>query len=247
MIDKFLLQSGNFSGSEKIACVLSPYQTLSLPLESLPNLDVNKYKCSTTPVGTVEFVREYCRVFGLELPEPLGFPDFVEPYLNRNIRQGVLAEASEEEFVKPRDTVKLFTGSLKKDLAKSIDPSTRVWISEPTKFESEFRFYIQDTIQEPKVLGWSRYDDLEVTNPDPDFEMIARIANAFHQELGPNAYSIDIGWRPDIQKYSLIELNDAWSLGFYNNTDSQSNPPTSLEYSEMLVSRWYQILFCNLV
>ena len=64
--------------------------------------------------------------------------------------------------------------------------------------------------------------------------------------ISPGSYSIDIGWRPDLNCYSLVEINDGWSLGLYNPTDQQSNPPTRQQYADMLVARWRQILFCNI-
>ena len=63
----------------------------------------------------------------------------------------------------------------------------------------------------------------------------------------PGAYKVDIGGRCDLGRYCLVELNDAWALGLYENNDPQSNPPTRQQYADMLVSRWRQIVFCSLL
>jgi hypothetical protein len=159
-------------------------------------------------------------------------------------------EATLEDFVKPT-AIKLFTGDIKECLElKSpglISDNTSVWISQAVPFESEFRFYIHDFIGGGKIQGWSRYDDKPVRNPEPDFGLVEEIMGVLEANIAPGAYTIDIGWRPDLNRYCLVELNDAWSLGFYENSDPQSNPPTRQQYADMLVSRWRQILFCNLV
>lgn len=249
MDSKLLLQSGPYSTAEKTACSFSSYPIEYCPLEKLceRDWDVGRY----VPVGTVEFVREFCSVTGLDLPHPISYPDFDLDYLHRSLTVKHLSEARDGEFVKPCDQIKLFTGGIKseveglEDLDGVGDP--RVWVSERVPFESEFRFYVHDFVTGPKVIGWSRYDDLSVVNPEPDIGMVEDIAAEFHEQLGPNAYSVDIGWRPDIKRWSLVEVNDGWALGFYQSTDFQSNPPTRQGYADMLVARWVQIVFCNIV
>ena len=241
-----ILQAGNYMVSEKIACSFSRYRSLYFSFEKLCTLRPEDYRMVGVPVGTVEYTREYCRVMGISLPSALGYPDFLKPFLFRSIKQSTFSEAGIEDFVKPYSNVKLFTGSIKRNLVDFVKEDELVWVSERVPFESEFRFYIQDFVTGPKILGWSRYDDLEVRNPEPDMQLVENISQLYHKDLGPSAYSIDIGWRPDLQRYSLVEINDGWSLGLYKNSDPQSAPPCSYSYADMLVSRWNQILFCNL-
>lgn len=196
------------------------------------------------PVGSVEFVKKFCSHFNIFLPlESLSYCEPIRPYLRREIKRTTLGEADSSEFVKPIE-VKTFTGAVKNTL-RSLNPLIKVWSCPVVPFESEFRVYIQDYVSGPKVVGWTRYDDLECINPDPPIEWVKEIAQSVHNSIGPSAYSIDIGWRPDIQKYDVVELNDAWALGLYRNSDKQSSPPSNEDYAEMLISRWRQILFCN--
>lgn len=250
MIDPtLLLQSGPFMTTEKKACCFSNYPIKYCKFEDLTKLDVGTHRTRYVPVGTVEFVEEFARVMNLTLPTPLSsFDEELQPYLLRNVREGTIKEALAHEFVKPRNKVKLFTGCSRSSLPGGIDEDEPVWIIENVPFESEFRFYMHElAIRGAEVYGWARYDDLGVINPEPDVGLVEDIARTLSEIGAPNAYSIDIGWRPDIERYCLIEINDAWALGLYNNTDKQSNPPTMQQYADMLYSRWVQIVFCNVI
>jgi ATP-grasp domain, R2K clade family 3 len=242
----FLLQSGPYLSQEKMACSFSNYPIRYCKYEDLGMLNPDEAPFRYVPVGSVEFTREYCRLMGLGLPKPPFLIDILKEFANRDIRLGTLGEALPHEFVKPLET-KLFTGCIKKELDSAVEDRTPVMISEPVPFESEFRFYIQDYANFFEITGWSRYDELQLRNPGPDWSLVESVAQEIHNSLGPNSYSIDIGWRSDIGKYDLIELNDGWSLGYYENHDPQSGPPSRQQYADMLVSRWRQILFCNIV
>jgi hypothetical protein len=244
---KFILQSGPVLSLEKYACRTSEYYpTTYCSFNDIPTLKTNE-EYMLVPVGSVEFVKEFCNHFGISLPtESLSYYEPIRPYLRREIRRTTLGEASSSEFVKPVG-VKTFTGDVKSRL-RPLSPLTEIWATAAAPFESEFRFYIQDYVTGPKIVGWCRYDDLGCVNPNPPIEWVREIAQSIHDALGPNAYSVDIGWRPDIQQYDVVELNDAWALGLYRSGgDEQSSPPSYEDYVEMLISRWRQILFCNVV
>jgi hypothetical protein len=243
----FLVQNGDIMPIEKLACAFSSYPFRVCSFEKLPELDLSEDKFSLIPVGSVEFVREYGKCAGIEVPKALWYPDAAKAAFDREVREGTFGEASPEEFVKPRENVKTFTGGIKEQITEKVKAKEKVWISEAVPFESEFRFYVQDTATKWQILGWARYDGLGVTNPEPDPIIVEQIAEEYHRDIGPSAYSVDIGWRPDLGKYSLVEINDAWALGFYENSDPQSNPPTRQQYADMIVSRWSQIAFCSFV
>lgn len=245
----FLLQSGaEIMPTEKMACSFSNYPVLVAPYEKLSVRDFSKDRLKFVPVGSVEFTREYCRCANLELPTALYYPEEVQRFFYRELQETTFGGAHECSFVKPSQRVKSFAAGLKSTLVGQVAIEEPVLESEVVPFESEFRFYIQNTITKTQILGWARYDDLPLTNPEPDIGMVEQIASIYRDlGPGPNAYSIDIGWRPDLQRYCLVEVNDAWSLGYYENSDPQSNPPSRQQYADMLVSRWTQILFCSIV
>lgn len=247
----FLLQKGDAMATEKVACSLSNFPFIYLTydkIEDLPKDSIYKF----IPVGSVEFTQKYADHVGITLPANLSYYPYSidEKILKRKIKKGKLKDASSGEFVKPFEKIKLFTGGIKDKVLTeypSIDEEEDVWISEPVPFESEFRFYVQSYVSGWDILGWTRYDPLRSTNPDPDIKLVERVAEVVHKDLGPNAYSIDIGWRPDIQEYDVVEMNDAWALGLYRHSDFQSKPPGNQQYANMLYSRWFQIVFCNIV
>ena len=182
----------------------------------------------------------------------MSYPEQLEPFLLRPCVKSTYSEASLTDFVKPYKEIKLFTGGIKGhievEFPDSVDPETPIWKSPCVPFGAEFRFYIQSFHNGGKILGWSRYDDYEGNYPEPDVGLVESIMSTLEADLAaPGAYSIDIGWRIDLDRYCLVEINDGWSLGLYENKDPQSNPPTRQQYADMLVSRWTQILFCNLV
>lgn len=246
----FLLQSDPYMQMEKIACRFSDYPTFSVKFQKLSHLPKSE-RVNFIPVGTVEFVKEYARIMDLQIPSGefsywnLGEPEF-DKFFHRKIRKGIFSDADSEEFVKPME-IKIFTGEIKKNIKEKIIDTTPVWISEPVQFWAEFRFYIYDYVNRSEILGWSRYDDTDRSCPDPDIDLVKEITKYLRNIGAPGAYSVDIGWRPDLNKYCLVELNDAWSLGFYNNTDPQSKPPSYQNYADMLRYRWSQIVFCNII
>lgn len=243
-----LLQSGQVMAAEKTACCFSSY-----PVEYCKYEDLHKKADGLlryVPVGSVEFTEAYCNTVGIQVPSPLSYHDLSYRYLHRGVKVSEFAQVDDSKFIKPFNKVKLFTGCIKSQLPEQgikVEASEPVWEFDAVPFGPEFRFYIQDFVNGPKVLGWSRYDNKDAEGPEPDVGMVERIAYEVHKSLGPGAYSIDIGWRPDIGRYSLVELNDAWALGYYSPSDRQSNPPTRQQYADMLVSRWTQILFCSIV
>ena len=245
----FLLQTGEVMSVEKIACNFSNYPIRFCGFEDISKLAPEEAKLKFIPVGSVEYTRAYCDHVGMRLPINFSYPEQFRHLLHRMVKRGLYKEASFSDFVKPQET-KTFTGNLKLVLESEkpgvIDPETPVWVCEPVAFQSEFRFYIQDFVEGGKIIGWARYDSLDLTNPQPDFSLVESIMDRFHKDISPGSYSIDIGWRPDLNCYSLVEINDGWSLGLYNPTDQQSNPPTRQQYADMLVARWRQILFCNI-
>lgn len=255
----FLLQTGvNALKTEQMACVNSDYQWLYCRFEDLKNLKKTQFqnRFNFVPLGTVEYVREYCRVMELQLPEvslSYGLPGLLSDrkVIRRKIREGKYLNASLDEFVKPKQT-KLFTGDIKHQLTHlDIPRSTPVWISEQVPFGQEYRFYVRNFINGNEIAGWARYDDLDLPTDiiyvhfNQALELVERVCNHFDKSMGPNAFSVDIGWRLDFDEFDLVEINDAWSLGLYRNSDSPKSPSNE-DYLDMLISRWTQILFCNL-
>jgi hypothetical protein len=239
----YLLQSGNILSTEKSACLRTEHKITwtahSNLFNTINHLLLTDKLSDIIPVGSVEFCRTYTEIVGLELPDDFSYGSvdisLIEPYLKRKINKTTFALAKECSFIKPVYT-KLFTGDIKNRINDSSLSEFEVWESEPVEFTAEFRFYIY----RDKVIGYSRYDDLDCDCKELDHHLIEKIIKV--QNSFPIAYSIDIGWRNDINEWSLIELNDAWALGFYNNSDTSSKPPKSSDYALMIAERWREIV-----
>ncbi len=249
----FLLQAGGPLPTEKIACSFSCYPVKYCPFSDIKRLDPKESLTQLVPVGSVEFVKAYSEHVSIELPWDFSYgicDGQLDQFLMRSMRKGTYGEATLIDFVKPIE-IKFFTGNVKGHLEMEapgfIDNDTPVWVSEAVPFGAEFRFYIHDFIGGGKIQGWSRYDDSNMECPEPDIGLVEAVMKELEENIAPGAYTVDIGWRPDLERYCLVEINDAWALGLYENSDFQSNPPTRQQYADMLVSRWRQILFCSLV
>lgn len=246
----FLLQKGAVMSGEKIACSCSNFPIQYCSYEGIDALNPKESLTKFIPVGSVEFTQKYADRVGIVLPPNLSYYGPVLDFAKREIKKGLYKDALPWQFVKPYEKIKSFTGGLKGDIESEgivVEEDEMVWISQAVPFESEFRFYVHNYANKWEILGWSRYDDLEVENPKPDLDLVSKLAGYIYRDIGPNAYSIDIGWRPDLEQYDVIEMNDAWALGFYNNNDPQSKPPTKQQYANMLYSRWVQLVFCSLL
>lgn len=249
----FLLQAGGPLPTEKIACSFSCYPVKYCPLTGIEKLDPKESLTRFVPVGSVEFVKAYSQHVGIRLPEDFSYgicDGQLNEFLMRSVRRGTYGEATLTDFVKPVE-IKSFTGNIKGHLEVEtpgfLPAETSVWISPAVPFGAEFRFYIQDFVGGGKIVGWSRYDDSNMQCPEPDHDLVEAVMKELEYGGAPGAYTVDIGWRPDLDRYCLVELNDAWALGLYENADPQSNPPTRQGYADLLVSRWRQIVFCSLV
>ncbi len=181
------------------------------------------------PVGSVEFVRRAMTFTGIAEPENLSYPRVLQPYLHRSVEQRDAGTVLGLWFVKPVDT-KAFTGFVFDTLDNpdhlschdraqynaflALDPRSRVWVSEPVSWVSEVRYYVLDG----EILGEGRYDDGPDEAPLPDPAVVREMASRFSARPGaPVAFALDVG-ALGCGATALVEVNDAWALGFYSGT-----------------------------
>lgn len=222
----YLLQKEPYLTDEKniIRYGQTKYNYITASISELDTLPTNKP--SLIPLGSVEFVNTYASKFGITIPTIGSYPASLISYLKRQIRIGKLDCANDFEFIKPM-IVKQFTGGIKKTITESIQPDTIVWISEPVIFQAEFRCYIHNH----KLVGWSQYDDSEEDRRFDQGTVISMI-NDYHDQ--PIGYSIDVGLVNG--ETVLIEVNDGWSLGYYQWGNMNPNA-----YIQLITDRWIQI------
>jgi hypothetical protein len=186
------------------------------------------------------------RGLGIREPDNFSYPEALWPYLNRAVFQCRIGNVEGNWFVKPIET-KSFTGFVyddkqdvihlsehdleQRDVLLSLPPETPVWVSEPVTWLSEFRYYVIDG----EVRGEGRYDDGPDDVPVPDYFMVMEMVETLsRQQDAPAAYSLDVGVLSSGET-ALVEVNDAWALGFYTGSLSYR------DYIEMLWRRWDQL------
>lgn len=205
---KFAIQSGQNRAAAMCAVVEG--------LTAEPARDV-------TPIGSVEWTREYAVWFGVALPETGTYPKALRPWLLRSVRRGVLADALPSEFVKPV-RCKAFTGAICRDLQETADPAEPVWISEPVTWAAEWRVYVKNGT----VAGWAQYG--EGDDDEPDMPVVKAMLAAYS---GPAGWALDVG-RLDDGRMALVEANDGWALGYYRGCPRMA-------YLETIAARWVEL------
>lgn len=178
-----------------------------------------------TPIGSVEWTRAHAVWVGVNLLEIPTYPAALWPWLGRNTRSGVFADAAPDEFVKPMQC-KAFTGALRRDVegAGLIAPGEPCWICEPVEFVAEWRLYIL----RGQVAGWAQYGEGDDAEPD-----LAQVAEMLAAWPGPAGWALDVGRLADGRQV-LVECNDGWALGFYKGADP-------LAYLAVVSARWEQL------
>lgn len=199
------------------------------------------------PIGSVEFVREAMRVGEILEPPNDTYPKELRPLLRREVRKQRAGSVLGTWFVKPMST-KTFSGFVfdtmqdpgalpeydreQYDIFVTLHPNDEVWISEPVRFLSEWRYYVLSG----ELVGEARYDpDGTDDAPKPDvsivIDAISKLREARQMAL---TCAMDFGVI-ESGETALVEVNDAWALGLYGSAVPAKT------YLRMLVNRWNQI------
>jgi len=226
---KFLFQSGDICSSEKRAI-----KSVTSDITYVKFEDLSTAPLDLTPIGSVEFCLEYMHQIGSMPPMSISYPNEFMPFLKRSVDFTTYRNVPDNYFVKPYEKTKLFNGHIKgnsiESLPKGVD-NELVWMSEPVVFLAEWRYYVMNN----EILGFSRYDDSDENHEPADVRYVSEIIKLFKD--APVSYAIDIGLL-DNGEYALVEVNDAWALGFYNWGDM-----TPDNYAKMIEARWEQMTY----
>lgn len=202
------------------------------------------------PVGSVEFVREAMRIASIKEPPNLSYPKGCESFLGREIHKRRAGSVIGRWFVKPVQT-KLFNGFMfdtmqapgamdqhdreQYHIFMGLPEDEQVLISEPVRFVSEWRYYIDPSSDQP--IGFARYDP---DGPDNAPQPCRQIISDFIRQVDlVHPYAADFGVTDDGQTV-LVEANDFWALGLYQGKDTIS----AKDYLRLLQARW-QSLFSS--
>jgi hypothetical protein len=226
--------------------LIEDIEVLGAGLEGIDRYAAQLAGGTCVPIGTVEFVRRAMGIAGISEPANLSYPQSLEAHLHRRIERISAGVVMGRWFVKPAVT-KAFTGFVFDTFADpadldaharaqceaflALDPDAPVWVGEVVSWASEVRYYVLDG----RIVGEGRYDDgpEDALLPGRSFvcEMVRRFCAS---PEAPVAFAIDAGVL-DCGTTALVEVNDAWALGFYSGT---LNPR---EHVRMLWRRWQQL------
>ena len=179
------------------------------------------------PVGSVEFVKKYCLLNDIVLPDNISYPSELKGFLNREVWSGTYNEVKMDQFCKPKNT-KSFTGGIRADIEEKVKDNEPVWISDKVCFSSEWRFYILNK----KILGYSRYDSGD-NEQQPNVKAVEEMISLYLSS--PVGYSLDVGVVDG--KTTLVEANDGWSLGYYRWGNMKGE-----DYIKLITARWLEIV-----
>jgi hypothetical protein len=199
------------------------------------------------PVGSVEYLQDVMKANGMSPPIELGFPSSLHPWIERGVVATTLGEIGDGPiFVKPRNALKIFNGFVfsrqvavldefemeQHAIISALPDSTLVWISPVVELLCEWRYYVTKGI----ILGYGRYDPSGKDDaPEPSFVQVEKAIAAYEiSGMAPDSYAIDFGVT-DSGQTILIEVNDAWAIGYYTGT------LTPASYVQFLYARWSQL------
>lgn len=167
------------------------------------------------PIGSVEFVTEYLKVYHNKTPKPINIPEQLFIYAGREILNGTEKDIIETKFVKSNDKIKSFTEIC--DTA----PEGRYQISDVIEIDSEWRVFVHKGV----ITGLNNYSGDFCMFPDID--TIKNMVSDF--KTAPVAYTLDVGISGD--RTVIIEVHDFFSCGLYGFTDHKKLP--------FMFSQWF--------
>jgi hypothetical protein len=188
-------------------------------------------------VGYIGDVWRALRKLGLPKPEPLDYPDELEPWMARWVERDELGKVRGRVqpgvFIKPVNH-KVFTGFV---MTGSFDdaiklapypPDEPVWLCGAIDFVSEYRVYLL----RDEILGVHYYrGDWSVA---PDRKTVWAMIEAWKSK--PVACTIDVGVDSE-GRTLLVEVNDGYSVGNYGMICTK--------YAQMLEARWQELVGWN--
>lgn len=194
------------------------------------------------------------------------YPECLKPYLYRKVWEDELNNVKRELFeegylknpifIKPKNKLKRFTGFVLETIddlsnCKNAGNQTKIWCSEPVSFTSEWRvLFKKKDIMSDDLNGC--YYDIKITKYNKGIDnaafakVIEQVQNIIYtrqlvmfNEL-PAAFALDLGIMTN-GEVALIEMNDAFSLGLYQNSSGTPKDELEKHYAKCLITRWEEL------
>ena len=228
---KLIVQPGR-NGLERERTMLMQMSSAQYEFKAFDALDATT-PLNATPLGSVEYCQRIMELNGIQFPPHISYPEVLRDALKRALEKMPYHEAPTTYFVKPAEQVKAFTGTVKGELVlaeEEIPQDMPVFCSPYVDFVAEWRVYVLAG----EILGFSRYDPNDGTYR-LDIEFTKMLVELYGGEA-PIGYAIDVGLMSD-GRYALVEVNDAWALGFYPWGTMKFD-----RYLDLIARRWEQIV-----
>lgn len=199
-----------------------------------------KFEPNMIVAGSVPFIKHALRAYGKELPPEDSYPECLSHTLHRTVKKmnnlwdaKLLLDKGEKWFIKPQ-VIKRFTGFVadqRNDFRfNGASAQTPVWISEPVKFVSEWRFYVVNGL----VIS-SQFADNGGDRTIPiDHHVVNQAIHMYYHVSKNEGFAIDFGVL-STGETALVEVNDGFSIGAYGNI-------AYWEYWDLVTARWRQLI-----
>ncbi len=203
---------------------MSKYKLMDLGIEVIPfngddlkTLERLRPTTKDVIIGSVQATELFFELCGVQIPNYLGYPETLYKYLHRKVEVVKFKELDGKPFpyfVKPKNGVKSFTGSIvqnetQKKLLVSFDnvvDDTELYLSEPIDFITEYRCFVHKG--ELKGIQYYFGDFRQFPNVETIESMIRDYTNS------NISYTLDVGVT-DSGVTALVEVNDMWAIGSY--------------------------------
>jgi len=161
------------------------------------------------PIGSVDFVQEYLKIYHDIEIKPINIPEELFPFCERTIINGTEKDIIGEKFVKSNDKIKTFT-----EIADDAPPGN-YQISDLIDIESEWRTFVYKN----ELVGIQNYSgNFKIF---PDVEKIETIIKNYKK--APISYTLDVAILTN-GKTDIVEIHDFFSCGLYGFSDRQKLP-----------------------
>lgn len=231
----FCIQKSYANSSEARAIISAKQLTDNIEYYFSNENNLDLIDRSHIPVGSVEFCRMVADVNSIELDTVSDYPFELAFILGRKVRKTTAKDVKYGEWCKPFKTkefpVQMAASFVVDKNGAEIDPDTPCWASTVVEFTSEWRCYII----KGKIKGIAQYD----SGPDDEltsFEIIKLESLIDEWKMAPAAYAMDVGRITTSNEVTLVEVNDAWGIGYYSD-----GTLTQRDYADWLAIRWNEL------
>lgn len=221
---KVIFQNIPFEAEEKL--VQQYCKNLDIPYECLSIKDILKQKLVSQEnliVGNIPFIKQALQSVKIKITDD-SYPEEFSALLHRRIYKTLIKKLSFEKpvFIKPSKNLKKFTGKIiySKDDLYGLPLNEEIYVSELIDIKAEYRLYISNK----QIVHISQYEgdiqDICITN----IQELIDSQNKYHN------FIMDISIDHQ-NKISLLEINDAFSIGAYKDISPET-------YTTLLDNRW---------